>query len=404
MHEVDGEYTARYPHLFDFFLALGARTAQTSLILPLKQGGPRNPEYGTVVLPPQVRVMGLPHWSSARMIVRRAHRVVPAVLALAGRRLRQFDLVGAVAPSLVGVILVGAARLWRLPAFMLVRGEKQRTVKFMMGARRARPYVAALKVMEAPVRRWIRRGVPAFVAGRELVDRYASPGGRVYDLYPALSREFPLAAQPRARRAGPRPRLVTVARLSAEKGVDDVIRAVAILDREGLEADLAVVGDGPERSQLERLASQLGVNDRVHFAGFVLQGPEFISYLDEADLFVLGSRSEGLPHSLVEGMARGLPVVASAIGGIPSLLSGGGGLVVPVDDPQALARAVSQLVADEARWIELSAQALQLARRMHPEVQLQTLEAHLLDAYPRLGMSRQRQGFARSGRYSDDDP
>jgi glycosyltransferase involved in cell wall biosynthesis len=267
---------------------------------------------------------------------------------------------------------------------MLVRGEKQRTVRFMMGPRRARPYVAALKVMEAPVRHWIRQGVPAFVAGDELVDRYAVPGGRVYDLYPALSREFPLAAQPREEPAGSPPRLLTVARLSTEKGVDDVIRAVAILAGGGTPVELVVVGEGPQRPELEALASRLDLSDRVRFAGFVPHGPELIGHLDEADMFVLGSRSEGLPHSLVEGMARGLPVVATAVGGIPTFLAAGGGVVVPVDDPASLARAVEGLLGDRARWRELSAQALRVARRMHPEVQLQALAAHLLAAYPQL--------------------
>ncbi|HZU60721.1 MAG TPA: glycosyltransferase, partial [Solirubrobacteraceae bacterium] len=217
-----------------------------------------------------------------------------------------------------------------------------------------------------------------------LVDRYAVPGGRVYDLYPALSREFPLASQPRTRLVGDRPGLVTVARLSAEKGVDDVIRAVAILTREGVEVELTVVGDGPERLELEALTDQLGLGPRVHFAGFVPQGPELIRHLDQADIFVLGSRSEGLPHSLVEAMARGLPVVATAIGGIPSFLAAGGGLVVAVDDPEALAQAVGQMLGDRSGWIQLSGQALELARRMHPEVQLDALTGHLLAAYPTL--------------------
>lgn len=384
MHEVDGEYTAQYPHLFEFFLDLGARTAQTSLILPLRRGGPRDPAYGTVTLPPQVRIIGLPHWNSAREVVRRAHRVVPAVLVQVGGRLGEFDLIGAVVPSLVGGILLGAARLRRRPAFMLIRGEKQRTVKFMMGSRRALPYVAALKVMEALVRELIRRGIPAFVAGSELVDRYAAEGGRVYDLYPALTRQFPLASEPRAQLRGSRPRLVTVARLSGEKGVDDVIRSVAVLARGGMDVELDVVGDGSQRPELEALASELGLSDQVHFAGFVPQGPELISHLDQADLFVLGSRSEGLPHSLVEAMARGLPVVATAIGGIPAFLSDGGGATVPVGDPAALGGAVREVLSDRARWTELSAQALQVAQRMHPGAQLEALTAYLQGAYPRL--------------------
>jgi phosphatidylinositol alpha-1,6-mannosyltransferase len=399
--EVGGQYTARYPHLFDFFLALGARTARTALMLPLQRSQVGNPDYGTITLPPQVEVAGLPHWSSASMLVRQAHRVVPAALALAGREMGRYDLVGAVTPSLVGGILIGAARARRLPTFMLVRGEKQRTVRFMMGERRARPYVAALSMMEAPVRRWIRAGVPTFVAGYELVDRYAAPGARLYDLYPALSREFPVATRPRSEFVGPRPRLITVARLSPEKGVDDLLRALAILSRRGIDAELEILGDGTQRRELEELASQLRVGDRVLFTGFVRHGPDLVSRLDAADVFVLASRSEGLPHSLVEAMARGLPAVASAIGGIPQFLSRGGGVLVPVGDPGTLATTVAELLSDRSRWEKLSRQALETATRMHPEVQLDALAAHLADAYPELGgpdYSPQRQGFPSSGR------
>ena len=102
MHEVDGQYTARYPHLFDFFLSLGDITAETTLLLPLKHGGTRNPEYGAVMIPPGVRIVGLPHWSSARMLVRRFHRVAPATVMIFARYLGHVDIIGAVAPSAVG--------------------------------------------------------------------------------------------------------------------------------------------------------------------------------------------------------------------------------------------------------------------------------------------------------------
>lgn len=383
LHEVDGQYLALYPHLFDFFLALGSRTAGTALILPLKHGGEVEPGYGPVVLPPQIEVIGLPYWNSAPMIVRRAPSVLTSALWLSAR-LRRFDLVGAVTPSLVGGIVIGAARLWRRPTFMLVRGEKQRTVRFMLGRRRALPYVAALKIMEAPVRWWIRRGVPTFVAGRELVDRYATSGARVHDLYPALSRAFPLVSQPRTEPPQESPRVVTVARLSPEKGLDDLIRALAILRERGVRIDLDVVGDGPERRPLEQLAEQLGVSDRAHFVGFLGHGPDMLSRLDGADIFVLPSRSEGLPHSVVEGMARALPVIATAIGGIPALLAGGRGVIVPVNDPAALAGAVESLIRDPAMWRSLSERSLEIARRLQPKAQLELLAAHLHEAYPRL--------------------
>ncbi len=391
MHLVDGEYTARYPHLFDFFLALGTRTAGTTLVLPLKHGGPRNPEYGTVQVPPGVRIQGLPYWSSAQMLVRRIHLVAPAALRLGLGELGRLDIVGAVAPSVVGTIVIASARLRNRPVFVLVRGEKQRTVRLMMGERRARPYVAALRAMELPLRRWIAAGVPTFVAGRELVERYSAPAARLYDLYPALSRDFPLAAVPRepGREAGP-VRLVTVARLSAEKGIDDLLRAIAVLRDQGTHVTLEIAGEGPMRTELEALTEALRLSDRVQFAGFVPYGPKLIELLDRGEVFVLPSRSEGLPHALVEAMARALPVVATAVGGIPAFLAGDGGVVVPVGDPLALATALAQLNADERRLAQLSRHALETARRVRPEVQLDEFCHRLSDAYPTLSTAPPR--------------
>ncbi|MDQ6805765.1 MAG: glycosyltransferase family 4 protein [Actinomycetota bacterium] len=385
VHEVDGEYTARYPHLFDFFLALGSQTAETVLLLPLKRGGTRDPDYATVSLPERVRIVGLPYWSSAPTMVRRIHLVAPATLRFAAIHLGRLDLVGAVAPSVVGTILVALARLRHRPVFLLVRGEKQRTVRLIMGERHARPYVAALRAMEAPVRHWIRAGVPTFVAGRELVERYEAPNARLYDLYPALSRDFPLASAARTEPSrSPVHRLVTVARLSPEKGIDDLVRAVAIMRDDGVDVTLEIAGDGDHRAELEALTRDLRLADRVRFAGFVPHGPRLISMLDHGDVFVLPSRSEGLPHSLVEAMARALPVVATAVGGIPALLGDGGGVVVPIGDPEALAAALTELTHDPARSTELSSRSLATARRMRPDAQLAEFCARIATVYPAL--------------------
>lgn len=389
VHQADGHYSARYPHLFDFFLALGAQTAATSLVVPVRQGDPPPPAYGPLRLPRQVTIIGLPHWSSARMVVRRFPLIVAGSLRVCLRELRRFDVVGAVVPSVVGTILISAARLQRRPVFLLVRGEKQRTVRLMMGERRARPYVAALRLMERPVRRWVAAGVPAFVAGHELVERYAAPGSRLFDLYPALSREFPLRERPRRPPSGRElSRLVTVSRLSGEKGVEDLLRALGHLRCQSKRVSLDVVGDGPERALLERVARELQIADAVQFHGFLPHGPELVRILDQADVFVLASRSEGLPHSLIEAMGRGLPAVCTAIGGIPGLLAGDRGVVVPPGHPVALSHAVAELLSDPARWSRLSAMSVQTAHAMRPEAQLNQFAELLTDVYPGLAARR----------------
>jgi glycosyltransferase involved in cell wall biosynthesis len=149
--------------------------------------------------------------------------------------------------------------------------------------------------------------------------------------------------------------ILTVARLAPWKGVD---RLIAILPRIGElvpDANLVVVGDGPERANLERLTEQTGVSGFVRFAGRVSQD-RVVLYLRAADVFVLYSGYEGLPHIVLEAMLAGTPVVASAKGGIPEVVEDGvtGRLVSWGDDAQlrgALLKALSDPL-EVASWAE----------------------------------------------------
>ncbi len=131
-------------------------------------------------------------------------------------------------------------------------------------------------------------------------------------------------------------RLVTVCRLMAWKGVAGLIQTVADLPDVGL----LIVGDGPERAALHTLASQLGVADRVHFAGQVPRD-DVGGYLHACHIFALNSRYEGLPHVLLEAMAVGLPVIAADAGGCREVVQHGeNGLLVLPGDTEALRQAI----------------------------------------------------------------
>jgi glycosyltransferase involved in cell wall biosynthesis len=126
----------------------------------------------------------------------------------------------------------------------------------------------------------------------------------------------------------------TVGRLTEVKRQDRLLRAVAALP----DVWLLVVGDGDERANLEQLAGELGVADRTQFAGYQPQ-PE--AYLRAMDVFALSSRSEGFPVSLLEAWAAGVPVVSTAVGGIPDVVTDGAdGLLVPNGDGPELADAL----------------------------------------------------------------
>src|SRR3972149_2710173 len=142
--------------------------------------------------------------------------------------------------------------------------------------------------------------------------------------------------------------LITVARLTPVKGVDVIIRAFALLRPMHPPADLTVVGDGPARVELETLCRDLPLDESVSFTG-ALTIDDVARRMAAADGVVLGSRTEGLPHVVLEAMAARTPVVATRVGGTPEVVKDGvNGLLVPAEDPGALAEAVSKLWSDAA--------------------------------------------------------
>jgi glycosyltransferase involved in cell wall biosynthesis len=131
--------------------------------------------------------------------------------------------------------------------------------------------------------------------------------------------------------------LLAVSRLTAQKGIDVAIRALADLPADTV---LVVLGEGPERATLERLASDIGVDARVVLPGRV---PDVAAWLHRARLLVHPARWEGFGLGVLEAMLAGLPVVASNVSSLPELVADGEtGILVPPDDAAALARGIAE--------------------------------------------------------------
>lgn len=156
--------------------------------------------------------------------------------------------------------------------------------------------------------------------------------------------------------------LVTVAHLREEKAHDVLLEAFArVTASEALV--LRIVGDGPRRAALERQAKALGVADRVQFMG---HREDVAEILASSDLFLLPSRSEAFPNSAIEAMAAGLPVIASAVGGLLDLIEDGRtGLLVPARNADALVAAVERLLAQPTLAAALGASARRHVRERY---------------------------------------
>lgn len=169
------------------------------------------------------------------------------------------------------------------------------------------------------------------------------------------------------KRFAPRPRLVAgpnnaqvftvghVARLDPIKNQEMLLRAFAELRSTFPSARLVIAGDGPLRNTLEILASSLGLGSSVQFVGEVRDtAPLYQTF----DAFALSSVSEGTSMSILEAMASGVPVVATAVGGTPALVEGGRlAMLVPSNDAGGMANALAQLASDRAKRESLAATA-----------------------------------------------
>lgn len=172
-----------------------------------------------------------------------------------------------------------------------------------------------------------------------------------------------------------RPRVVYIGRLTSQKSVHALIDAFARLEHP--QAHSVVVGDGPDRAALEALTARHGLGGWVVFTGFPARAV-ISGVLRHTDVLVLPSRYEELGSVLVEGLAAGVPIVASRVGGIPSVIDHGrSGLLVPPGDADALARCLGDVLRRPA----LAARLADGARSQPDRYDWERLAGEVLEVY-----------------------
>lgn len=191
--------------------------------------------------------------------------------------------------------------------------------------------------------RWTHGSVDRYVCvSRAVADFTASTGGIPREKLVVIPNGIELARYPSPHRANlaslgmppGRKTALFVGRLDVQKGVDWLLETAGLWMQRLPEWDLLLVGEGPLRPRLQRLATRHGIAQRVHFAGFRGDVPEILA---ATDLLVLPSRWEGMPNAVLEAMASGLPVVSTRAEGVAELLGPGAAeQTVSLGDTQAL--------------------------------------------------------------------
>lgn len=152
-------------------------------------------------------------------------------------------------------------------------------------------------------------------------------------------------------------KLIFVGRLSPEKRIDVLLKAVQIVVKDIQDITLIIVGDGPLKDELIKLTKDLSINNHVIFVGRVL--PEKIpNYLYESDIFIISSNFEGCPNSLLEAMATGIPVIGTNVGGIPDIIDDGiNGYLIENGDYQQLAEKIKYIFENPSLRVEMGKSA-----------------------------------------------
>jgi glycosyltransferase involved in cell wall biosynthesis len=270
------------------------------------------------------------------------------------------------------------------PDILETRNVKSHFLVCLLGLQRKYPWVAwnhgytetsTLDKMYTRLDRWSLRGAYRVVTVcQPFADKIASFGverERIRILHNAV-KPFVAASAEEVQRlrwelglTGEEAVILSVGRLSYEKGHADLIRAATSLaGMAGVPAfRVVIVGDGPEREALVKLAAELRVAERITFAGFQRNTK---SYYSLATIVAVPSHSEGSPNVVLEAMAAGLPIAANRVGGVPEILEEGvTGLMLEPRNPEAMARALSRLLSDGTLRSRLGAAAKARAESAH---------------------------------------
>ncbi len=333
-----------------------------------------------------VRVVELPYYPRVTHVLGMLRAIGGSCRRFAAE-LERLDAVWIFGPHPVAFVLALIARRRGVPLFLGVRQDYAQYIAHRLPGPRWRWAVPVARMLDLAFRRLARRA-PTVAVGAELAARYA--GGRA----PVLMTGFSLVGQADVvsleealsrTRDGGRRQLLTVTRLDPEKNPLLLLDVISELHREDPRWRLTIAGDGPLRAQLAARAGALGLQDAVTLVGEVTNGPALWELYRAADVFLHVSLTEGLPQVLFEAQAAGLPVVATAVGGVPAAISDGRtGLLIAPRDAAAAIDAVRRASDDRVLRERLVANALQEVAQQTTEAQLDRLAVFLrasLDGY-----------------------
>lgn len=356
---------ADFPFL-SFACAVG-RSFDSMLIFGRKQKTPDQQEQ--LLLPRRAKLVELPAYESLLRPAQVA-RATPGTIRAFWRGLSNVDVVWVFGPHPFALILVGLALLRRKRVVLGIRQDSIIYFRSRLPNARWRPVLLAAYTWNAGFAA-LARVLRTTVVGAELARKYGRQRHRLLPMTVSLVRDADVVSQPRPKDWSGTIELLTVGRIDQEKNPLLLVEALAALEQEHPgRYRLSWAGTGPLREAVAQRASELDVREQMELLGFVPFGAQLLEKYRMAHIFVHVSLTEGVPAVLMEALASGAPVVATAVGGVSAALDqGSAGLLVPPNDLPALVAAIRRLAEDEGLRLQLVRRGLELARALTLEAE-----------------------------------
>lgn len=311
-----------------------------------------------------------------------------AVAELFFRRRNAWDVILIFDPYFTNIFLSLLALVFKKPAVFFVgaRWDTNLLVNISNESvdRRLANYIKSLFYrLSIPA---VVRFMPTAVTGQEIYDLYNHNGTKLVKIATTVVRREHIDHEIVTKRIyGRSPlKLLTVCRITPVKSIETLIESISVLKVRGIHVDLYIVGPAVSDSYLNLLESrtrELGVEDRIIFTGPVNCREHIMQYYADADIFVLPSVSEGIPKVIAEAMAKGLPLIATRVGGLPELIENGvNGILIEPKDILGLAAAIELISLNPVIQRSLSIASLEGAEKYTLEVQMEKLACFLKSA------------------------
>jgi glycosyltransferase involved in cell wall biosynthesis len=295
---------------------------------------------------PAITLCSLPYYPNLYQLWRANPGIYAGVRETVRQHARGWDAILICGPHPIGQIVARECVALGVSIALVVRQNLVPQMRTHRGLKR-RAAVTAAQLLEWDFKR-LARGRTVFTVGMELAEKYARVTRRVHSHFPCLVDELHFrmfSAMP----TDPDPtRLLSVGRLSPEKGHEYLFEALVQLKARGIFCHLDVVGTGALEHHLKAKMTELDIEAQVTFHGYIPYGPALFGLYQQAGALVLSSLTEGFPQVVTESLCFGLPTVATTVGGIPSFLTDGKtALLVPSRDVSALTDAIERIVRDK---------------------------------------------------------